>query len=210
MYKFKQSLLAFACLLALVAAVALLTPRTGLGQKPTPIPPAQNVNVVNTPLPVTGTVSVANLGSNPLPVRDVDNPARQPFTFRSAGLAFGGGANTSASFVAPAGKRLVVEQVSVAIFLREPSANQNATFNVRTTVAGTETAYSAVGGDFGTFVGVSGPVQFFRLSSQMRSYADPETTVSIDVSLLRLSNSSNDSATVNLSGYLVDVPTPAP
>lgn len=49
MYKFKQSLLAFAGLLALVSAIAFLTPRTGLGQKPSPLPPSQNVNVVNNP-----------------------------------------------------------------------------------------------------------------------------------------------------------------
>ena len=68
MYRFKQSLIAFAGLFALVSAVALLTPQTGRGQKapaaPSPLPSPHPVNVVvtNTPLPVAiaGSVNVGN------------------------------------------------------------------------------------------------------------------------------------------------------
>src|SRR5947207_4073698 len=101
MFKLKQSLIAFAGLLLLISLIAAVSPSSTRGQGNSGnAPPPFNVNVVNTPLPVTGTISVGNLGDAPLPVRDVDNPARQPVQFEFNGLN---------DYQVPAGKRLVIE-----------------------------------------------------------------------------------------------------
>src|SRR5216117_2665883 len=65
-------------------------------------PSPSNVNVVNTP-------------ASPVPVRDVDNPARQPFQAEAVG-GFADGASTTGDILittVPAGKLLVIEHVSV-------------------------------------------------------------------------------------------------
>src|SRR5438132_10795306 len=69
-----------------------------------------NVNVVNTP-----NVNVVNTPASPVPVRDVDNPAKQPFQAEAMG-GFADGASTTGDIpitTVPAGKRLVIEHVSV-------------------------------------------------------------------------------------------------
>src|SRR5436309_709952 len=77
----------------------------------TPSPPSPtNVNVVNTP-----NVNVANTTASPVLVRDVDNVARQPFRAQVVG-GFADGASTTGDITiatVPAGKRLVIEYVSM-------------------------------------------------------------------------------------------------
>jgi hypothetical protein len=67
--------------------------------------PDRRVIVTNTPLPVSGTVFV----------RDVDNPARQPFQigFRIT-MMNSGTEQVFQSITVPDGKRLVIEYVSMA------------------------------------------------------------------------------------------------
>jgi hypothetical protein len=97
------------------------------GNNPTGLPNALNVNVTNTPLPVTGTVSgavtitnqpnvfVTNTPANPVPVVSVAS-ARTPFQARAS--CFGqpgisGIAQCDVTFDAvPAGKRVIVEHVT--------------------------------------------------------------------------------------------------
>ena len=69
-------------------------------------PSPSNVNVVNTP-----NVNVVNTPASPVPVRDVDNPARQPFQAEVVG-GFADGASTTGEVTittVPAGKLLVIE-----------------------------------------------------------------------------------------------------
>ena len=65
------------------------------------------------PFPVTGDVTVINNPTEPVPTRDVDNPARRPV---QEGVAAPSGTLTGGSnfvlFTVPAGKRLVVEHFS--------------------------------------------------------------------------------------------------
>src|SRR5437899_6396572 len=59
-------------------------------------------------------VNVVNTTASPVPVRDVDNPARQPFQAEAVG-GFADGASTTGDITigaVPAGKRLVIEYVS--------------------------------------------------------------------------------------------------
>src|SRR5262249_5093559 len=58
---------------ALILACFAPSSATQAGPQPQP-PGTQNVNVVNTP-----NVNVANTTASPVPVRDVDNPTREPF-----------------------------------------------------------------------------------------------------------------------------------
>ena len=73
-------------------------------------PSPTNVNVVNTP-----SVNVANTTASPVPVRDVDNPARQPFHAHVTGGFADGASTTGGTLIptVPAGKLLVIEHVSV-------------------------------------------------------------------------------------------------
>src|SRR5437660_8072703 len=73
-------------------------------------PSPSNVNVVNTP-----NVNVVNTTTSPVPVRDVDNPARQPFQAEAVG-GFADGASTTGDIPitrVPAGKLLIIEYVCV-------------------------------------------------------------------------------------------------
>ncbi|SRR6266545_3159118 len=84
--------------------------QAGGQSRPSPTPTTQDVNVVNTP-----NVNVANTTASPVPVRDVDNPARQPFQAEVVG-GFADGASTTGDITittVPAGKLLVIEHVSV-------------------------------------------------------------------------------------------------
>jgi hypothetical protein len=124
MFKLKQSLAAAACLLLAFALAAVVGPRTGYGQKaaaqPSPVPPPLNVNVVNTPLPVTGAVSVGNTADSPVPVRDVGAPAK-----RLVSVTGEVPLHDNALFVVaniayvPAGKRFVIEAASAHLNLPE-------------------------------------------------------------------------------------------
>ena len=99
----KNSFIAFVGIFVIVAAVTLLIPALTQGRAAPP--PSVDVKVINTaaePVPVAGTINVGNLGTNPLPVRDLNNPPRSPITF--------GG-----QFTVPDGKRLFVEHVSARI-----------------------------------------------------------------------------------------------
>jgi hypothetical protein len=137
MYRFKNSLIAFAGLFVLPGLIALATPTTSVGQsgkQPTP----QDVRVVGTsvtqpvsasaPLPVEGSVNIVNTptvalqATSPTPVRSAENPDRQRvllWTSMETGGGFGLRARSEfkdingRSFVVAPGKRLVVEFVTM-------------------------------------------------------------------------------------------------
>src|SRR5262245_51457912 len=157
-----------------------------------------NVNVVNTP-----NVSVVNTESAPALVRDVDNGVSQPFTVTRTSLVWGDGIFDAPLDMAtvPAGKRLVVEQVSV-IALTNPGSDQKVFAWIETTNGATLSKYYLTGNDVGTFP--NGISQEFIASSLMRSYADAGTTVRV----VTRRNSSNGPGRVDvtLSGYLIDSP----
>ena len=65
--------------------------------------------------PSPSNVNVVNTTASPVPVRDVDNPARQPFQAEVVG-GFADGASTTGDVTittVPAGKLLIIEHVSV-------------------------------------------------------------------------------------------------
>ena len=118
MFSFKKSLTALVGLLVLVVTLVALEPRVSRGQgNNANAPPPFDVKVINSPsepVPVTGTVSVSNLGANPLPVRDVDNPARNPFQAQVLCTIQAGTSGKRCTITTvPQGKRLVIELVTV-------------------------------------------------------------------------------------------------
>lgn len=85
MKKFKQSLVVLVSLLVLGSLAAIMVPSLTRGQgKDIANPQPLNVNVVNTPLPI----------------RDVENPARQPF-YAEGQVAFGPDTGSVASLLHP-------------------------------------------------------------------------------------------------------------
>lgn len=151
-----------------------------------------NVDITNTP-----TVQVGNTATNPIQVRDVDNPARQPFqkaftVTLPAGTAFG-----TESFQVPAGKRLVIEYVS--------TIEDSSTINLLELRIFTQLAASGVVHSFvATRVerGIYDPI--FFISQQTRLYADPGTYVTVGF-ITPESNAENE-IFLTLSGYFVNVP----
>ena len=83
------------------------------------------VNSASQPVPITGTagivgpVTVGNSPANPVPVRETERPALQPFVHIFHTFGFNNGEDRAETeFVPiPAGKRLVLEDVSVGAIL---------------------------------------------------------------------------------------------
>lgn len=174
MSRLKNSLIAFAGLLALIGAVSLLTPQTGHGQTEVvgPTKPVLVVNSPSEPVPVTGTVSVSNLGGSPLPVRDVDN-GQQPFHRTVPVFYPSGSGGVTTVFTVPAGKRLIIETVSARAELA-PIDTPNIV-EVLTTLGSNNTAFHEI------LVSKQGlnlnGLSVFVGTHDMRAYADPGTDV---------------------------------
>jgi len=200
MFSLKRSIIACVGLLALIGAIALLTPRTGQSQTETVGPP-KPVLVLNSPtepVPVTGSINVGNLGANPLPVRDVDN-GRQPFHETKSLFLSGSTGQAITIFTVPAGKRFIVETVSARTELAPLDA-------VNRVELITELGNKPV------FHGILVSKQGLDLNGQnvfvgthsIRAYADPGTDVQLEFSH---SNVSDDAvATMTISGYFIDLP----
>ena len=201
-------------LAALVAALSLAGPPPSSA-----VPPAHDVTVVNTPAqpvptsaqgttlvagsvgidPANNTVQLSS--TSPLSIRDVDNPAFQPFQ-KTALLTQSPGTNASSLTIAtvPAGKRLVIEFISASG--QVPPGQHVESWPVMTVAPPTGGAQHEL------LVNAQPPAvigdALFRASQQVRLYADSGSTVQ---TIIRR-NSGAGSATylMTVSGYLVDVP----
>ena len=126
------------------------------------------------------------------PVRDVNAPGRQPFSYR-ASISAGGSVG---SFVVPAGKRLVMEYVDAFV---SPLTKLGDALSIRSTVNGQPSELLV---PFLTST-TSGPGPFFNhyAVQHIVGNADPGTTVTVTFFTWTA-----DSATVNIHGYYLDVP----
>ena len=173
-------------------------------------PPGPDVRVINTqtnPVPVTltGNLAVDTSTNAPLLVRDVDNPARQP-VIRLAddvNVLVGETQASKQMYTVPAGKRLVIEFVSVRTFV-DPGQK----VFVEVGVSDGQTSYdinlapTLVGkfpaGNSGLFGDRS------AISQQTRLYANAGDTVHAFVQ--KNDDTGAGQANINVTGYLVDVP----
>jgi hypothetical protein len=155
---------------------------------------------------VSGTVGIDSQsntvkidGTSPIPVRDVDNPARNVFVYSNSSSMPDGIHNAAYSFSVPDNKRLVIEQLSGSVDV-SPTADQKVVVGVNGQVGGTYMEYFILGQDAGT----AGIFEQYLASSQMRTYAEPGNPVTV----FATRNNATGGAIVNvfLSGYLVDIP----
>lgn len=142
-------------------------------------------------------VSVVNPTSNPVPVRDVDNAARQPFQ-TDIFCGFNGSDSCSGTITVPSGKELVIEFVSIDLSTDSGVMSYSASLEVQQGCCVENYSFPlALQIDTGTaaeFVGVH----------QTRLYADPSGRVGLSCKQSRPSSLGGCIATI--SGYLVDVP----
>jgi hypothetical protein len=144
--------------------------------------------------------------ASPVPVRDVDNPARQPFTARiDVSIPDGRdlGVGTMDTAAVPEGKRLVIEHISAATSL--PSGQKVAFFRVEIT---SSHSLTRLGADLSATYG--GKDQFIT-SQPVRLYVDRAAGAAgaltpVAVVVFRDGFAGDGFSIVNISGYLVDVP----
>jgi hypothetical protein len=171
-----------------------------------PHPGSAPVNIVSPlPLPVTGSLNVSGGSvevSGTVNVRDVDNPAGQPFQFSNQ-LPTG-------NFRVPDGKRFVIEYFSARA---QTTADNNCSLAVLTISTQTNTV---------SFPGVplaknhyftptptttNLSTNVFVVSQPTRLYADPGTIVGGDVDFRGSACAGAiNFADITFSGYLVDLP----
>jgi hypothetical protein len=156
------------------------------------IDPAQNI------------VQVGNKANNPVLVRSAD--PRQPFQ-KSITVTWTNGSNyTADSFAVPTGKRLVIEMVS-AEGTFEQTDNKLLAFSIGTTVNGAPAAYALpfiVQGASFSVPNSLHPYFYYAASQPVRLYADPGTPVSVKA--FRALTTASGGFTMNISGYLEDIP----
>jgi hypothetical protein len=131
------------------------------------------------------------------PVLNIDNPARQPIDIELNFHFNPNDIDASASFTVPAGKRLVIEHVSV-----------------RTTFGQAHKAYGNIvtqrnGSRFHFFkIDLIGPIgsagQQMIASDLIKVYADPNTDLRVDI--VRDTGGDIGDGSVHLSGHFVDLP----
>jgi hypothetical protein len=175
------ALLALGCFTLWGAVQAEPTPLA----KPSPTPsPTQNVSVVN---PTT----------SPVPVRDVDNAARQPF--EAAFICYFAGSTfcQNTGITVPSGKQLVIEFVSIEI-------STETTLKAKRLIMST-TSFGSVAHYFPlSLTDDDGFHALFAGAHQTRLYFNPSTTMRVECEVSAASSSGECFGSV--SGYLVDVP----
>ncbi len=130
-------------------------------------------------------------GGSPLPVRDVDNPARQPFQVSIL----------TGNFTVPAGKRLVIEFVSGLVVTPPTCRLRNLILMTSISIQGQQVIANH---RFVPTLTASGISNDNLISQETRLYADPGTTVRV---IPNFSVQFCDAiGGFSVTGYLVDVP----
>ncbi len=172
-------------------------------------PPGLDVNVVNTPtvnaqqsglwnVGINGSVNIGNPAASPVPVRDVDNPARQPFQWPFVWSVAPGSFDEFSPFVTvPAGKRLVIETISVQATADVVS---HIRIRIQTTADGQLSGHFIDVANRGGAAGLTN----FHGTHAVRIYADPGSSVRFGAG--RNDSSGFVSVEAAISGYFVDVP----
>ena len=193
MLTLKQLFFGLAGIVLVFCAIAL-APRLTSGQNPNAPggnKPAQDVNVVNTPLPVTGTITVGN--TSPVPVRDVDVASRQPFQARyTVPLA------DVPRIQVPLGKRLVFEFISLDI--ASSLACQVDSAVIQTFVGGTRAEFIMPATHAPT---ATNNVEY--VGQMVKLYADPGTEAVVNYGF-RGDGPCNSHGFLTVSGYFENVP----
>ena len=139
-------------------------------------------------------------------VRDVDNPATQPFAMDfdlqfpagSSAVGFPGDPSGSASFTVPAGKRLVIEFATAICGL---PAGQKCRLGILESESGVDVKHDLAVNAHETWGGVT---EILTATQPMRIYIEPQG--SVFVFGRRSDITGTGTLDFSLSGYFVDVP----
>jgi hypothetical protein len=139
-------------------------------------------------------LTVGNTATNPVPVRDRDNPARQPFQER-----LDSSNPNDTSFQVPLGKRLVIEYVSAASQM--PAGQKLLLVKLQTDVNVNQTPIGILHFFTPTLTGRDAIGRdIFVVSQLTRLYAEPGSTVTLEVTA-----TAGAPVVVSVVGHLVDV-----
>ena len=189
----KQSLIGAVVVVVLMALVAVLfspAARAQIAEKvKTSVVSVLVVNTALDPVPIAGTVSVAN---NPLSVQDINEPLRQPYqTVRQTTV--GNTGNARNNFEVPAGKRLVIEQIT-ALVETSPATCNALYLNIHVN--------NAQALNFPVELKHSSTFNLYVMSDKTSFWADQD----VSFEARTLGACEYQQVTVNVSGYLVDQP----
>jgi hypothetical protein len=206
-----RSLFIFAALV--FGAVAGADGQTARSGEVSPALPTSNVNVVNTPIvgigPAKNTVQVANSASGPLSVAITNTPVRRPFQAR-VNLTIPDGANADFERLdIPAGKRLVIENVSALTFGPQGMGHLiSFTTSLQNTI-GDSTGFEShdvVLISQGLFNGL----ERLAANQNLLAFADEsfgtQTGLDVIISFSRGSLNGSSGARVTMTGYVEDLP----
>jgi len=208
--KLTKSLVAPLLLALSGIGVSLLVSNPAPAAPPPPPPPSIPVTVINSPLPVQGTVAVSsmpaiplsNTATTPVYVRDVDNSALQPFVRECLldALNISGGSFPSCQMAGPpAGKRFVIESISAELELSSGSKPSLLVLEYVSGGQGAEVFLPA------TFLN-SNPFYSFPdhyvVSQEVRLYADSQPMVFN----VNITDNNPGAVNVTVSGHLATVP----
>ncbi len=215
MNSFKQYQSACIGVAVFIGMLGLLVPHTSYGKPDRDVKVVNDVNVVNTPTVDANqmgdwNVTIDNVGTNPVPVLDVDNPARQRFADTVvASLAFDSYTSSSITTVTvPANKILVIEHVSLIsqIFTRTTQSSPHLTFHLNVETNGISFSHSLGRADQFLTPELADDGAFFSLCQPVRLYADPNSTVELQAfrNFQNRIDNKNQVVSVVISGHFVD------
>jgi hypothetical protein len=171
-----------------------------------PRPGSAPVNIVSSvPLNVSGTVAlipggvveIGNAPSSPVPVRDVDEAAKEPFQQGTVTTVFSSSSSATDVLTVPAGKRLVIEHFSAWINATGPDGLSSISIGVENTGQFDQAMCSQTGKT------ANGLNHFFSCSSSTKLYVDAGQTLQFFVAV---ANSNGGFHRAFVSGYYVPVP----
>lgn len=173
--------------IAVVGVLSLASPVCGQGQGGNN-DKTQNVTVVNRP-------------SNPVQVRNVDDPTRQPVSAQVELTLLNGFDDTAGVIYAvPAGKVLVIEYLSMRATLLHDQRVAEVGIRTRLNNAPDVSTYIEA-----THMTSTSSQEYFISSKLLRLYSAPETHVSVFLKRLPLTSGSGQ-VSFSFYGYLVDAP----
>lgn len=145
-------------------------------------------------------LSTSNHGGAQTPIRDLDNPARQPLRKSIDRMARSAGTAHAEPIIVtvPEGKRLVIEQMTFRAPAPENGELTGITAGIQTLLGNDGTT---------TWVLVQRQLNHFIANQQMRVYADAGTNVSLSIEIQSPQPGTKmEFRDVSVSGYFVDLP----
>jgi hypothetical protein len=198
-----RSLVVGAALIASTALVGLLTsaaPADAQNKRPpTPVDIVSSVPLEvsgNIALAAGGSVNVGNPPSSPVPVRDVDEAAKELFQFGTPSSSFDGSAGVREVLTVPAGKRLVIEHFSALVNSRGPNGLAGVSVGIELTNHFAQAPCQAIG------QATNGLNYFHSCAMPAKLYAEAGQKIVVVV----FTNDGEGAFRAFVSGYFVPVP----